>query len=206
MRELGWDEAIREMPSERVATSLKQLAEGHQRFRSGQPRKQSYTQADLKALAKVQTPCAAVIACSDSRVAPEIVFDQPLGGIFASRVPGNVASDSAKWMLDMAVSDLHVPLVIVLGHIGCVAVGQIVSGKISGDGGVLRLDVQKAVHRARMKNTDNLYRQAVIENVVLTIENLKQYSFAVQKAIEQHELGLLGGFYDMESGEVHLLC
>jgi carbonic anhydrase len=204
MHEKSWQDAILEMPSPRVADSLKKLAEGHKRFLEGRPRSIIYTKDKLQSLAAGQTPVAAVVACSDSRVAPEILFDQPLGGIFASRVPGNVASDSAKWMLELAVADIGVPLVIVLGHTGCLAVGEIVHGKIGGGGGSLRLDVQKAVHRARLKNPHDLHREAVIENVGVTLENLRRESFAVQKAIGRGEVGLVGGYYEMDTGEVHL--
>jgi carbonic anhydrase len=192
------------MPSQKIADALSNLADGHHRFLSGQPHRWTYSKEELQAMSASQSPIAAIVACSDSRVAPEILFDQPLGGIFASRVPGNVASDSAKWMLDMAVGELHVPVAIVLGHIGCVAVNQIVDGRIGGDGGSLRLDIQKAVHRARLKNVENVRRQSVIENVFLTIDNLKEHSMAVRRALDRQELGLLGGAYDMATGEIHL--
>ena len=205
MRERGWHDAIAATRSDRVVSALRNLEEGHKRFRAGKPQAQSYSQEVLRKIATIQRPSAAVIACSDSRVAPEIIFDQPLGGIFASRVPGNVASDSAKWMLEIAVTELKVPLVMVLGHTGCLAVGQLVDGKIGGAGGGLRLDVQKAVHRARMGGNEDIYRRAVIENVLITLENLKRDSFAVQKAIAAGELGLVGAFYDMKTGEVHLI-
>lgn len=144
MPKQSWDNALAAAVDPRVRASLEILHDGHRRFREGTPQAKAYTPDDLERIATRQKPVAAVVACSDSRVAPEIVFDQPLGSIFASRVPGNVASDSAKWMLELAVSELHVPLVIVLGHLGCLAVGQILEGR-SGPGGALRLDVQKAV-------------------------------------------------------------
>ena len=71
------------------------------RFRTGQSRAVAYSPDQLRQLSEKQTPKVAIIACSDSRVTPEVVFDQPLGTVFASRVPGNVASDSAKWMLEI---------------------------------------------------------------------------------------------------------
>lgn len=155
----------------------------------------------MEAIATGQSPVAPTIACSDSRTAPEIVFDQPLGAVFASRV----ASDSAKWMLDIAVAELRVPLVIVLGHTRCLAVGQLLVGRIGGSGGVLRLDVQKAVHRARMKSPADLYRVAVEENVALTVEKLRRDSYAVQKALDRGDLDILGAVYDMDTGAVELL-
>ena len=205
MKTLTWEEAIAVEPNDHVREALQQLHEGHLRFRGGRPLTSAYTEEQLRELSAKQYPIAAVVACSDSRVAPEILFDQPLGSIFASRVPGNVASDSAKWMLDIAVTEIKVPLVMVLGHTGCLAVGQIVEGKIGGSGGMLRSDVQKAVHRARLSNPQDLYLQSVVENVRLTVENLKRDSYAVQKAFERGEFGLIGAYYDMQTGEVVLI-
>ena len=205
MQRQTWEEAIAAETNDHVREALEQMHEGHRRFREGRPLATAYTQEQIRELSVKQYPIAAVVACSDSRVAPEILFDQPLGSIFASRVPGNVASDSAKWMLDIAVTEIKVPLVIVLGHTGCLAVGQIVEGKIGGSGGMLRSDVQKAVHRARLENPEDLYLQSVIENVGLTVENLKRDSYAVQKAFERGEFGLIGAYYDMPTGEVVLL-
>lgn len=205
MKTQSWEEAIAAEPNDHVREALEAMHQGHRRFREGRPLATTYTEAQLKEIAVKQFPIAAVVACSDSRVAPEILFDQPLGSIFASRVPGNVASDSAKWMLDIAVTEIKVPLVMVLGHTGCLAVGQIVEGKIGGSGGMLRSDVQKAVHRARLTNPTDLYLQSVVENVGLTVENLKRDSYAVQKAFERGEFGLIGAYYDMPTGEVVLL-
>src|SRR2546421_9902116 len=99
------------------------LVAGNERFRSGNGGQHPYSPANLEILASTQQrPIAAVLACSDSRVAPEIIFDQPLGGLFSSRVPGNCVADSARWALEMAVVDLEVPLVVVLGHTGSLAI------------------------------------------------------------------------------------
>lgn len=193
------------MPAGPVRDALTELYEGHRRFREGRPEARTYTVEQLQTIATHQNPIAAVVACSDSRISPEIVFDQPLGGIFASRVPGNVASDSAKWMLEIAVTELKVPLVMVLGHTRCLAVGQIVEGKVGGSGGDLRLDVQKAVERARKRGGEDLYRRSIVENVVQTVENLREESRAVQRAIEAGDLGLVGGLYDMDAGEVTVI-
>jgi carbonic anhydrase len=201
----SWEETVSSESHPRIAESLQELWLGHERFREQAPRNQSYSESELRHIAENQQPMAAIVACSDSRVAPEILFDQPLGGIFVSRVPGNVASDSAKWMLDIAVTELKVPLVLVLGHTGCLAIGQLLAGRVSSAGGTLRFDVQKAVHRARMGGSEGVFDRAVIENVRLTMENLRRDSFAVQRAIERGELGLYGGYYQMDLGEVRLL-
>lgn len=193
------------LANERAILALDELQAGYERFRSCTPSNEVYSADRIHGLWEQQTPIAAIIACCDSRISPEILFDQPLGSVFASRVPGNVASDSAKWMLEIAVSELKVPVVFVMGHIGCLAIGQMVENKVGLAGGSLRFDIHMAIHRARMKSPNNVYRQAVEENVHLTIENLLSHSHATRVALDEHRLVIVGGVYEMETGEVRLL-
>jgi carbonic anhydrase len=184
---------------------MSELLEGNSRFRSGRPRQVAYSPDQLRALAETQTPKVAIIACSDSRVTPEVVFDQPLGTVFASRVPGNVASDSAKWMLELAVGEFKVPLVLVLGHTGCLAVGQLLEGDKGGAGGMHRFAVLNAVYKAKAKRPDDLYLQAIEENVAQTVEQLVRDLYTLRSAILNGTTSIIGGVYDMPSGEVRMI-
>jgi carbonic anhydrase len=76
-----------------------------------------------------QHPHAAILCCSDSRVAPEILFDQGLGDLFTVRVAGNVMREDEIGSLEYAVGHLHVPLIVILGHTGCGAVRAVVDGE-----------------------------------------------------------------------------
>ncbi len=185
--------------------ALDALMEGNRRFRTNTPVHLQYTQDRLVDLSKGQKPIAAVVACMDSRVSPEIVFDQPLGSIFVSRVPGNVAADSVKWMLELSVAELHVPLVVVVGHTGCLAIGQLLHGDKGGPGGALRHEIRHAVLQAQSLHPDDLYREAVIQNAKLTVEKLKRDSMAVARAVENKQLEIVSALYEMETGEVHLV-
>jgi carbonic anhydrase len=185
---------------EAARQAMDQLLEGNRRFRSGLSRPRLYTPSQIAALAEAPRPVAAVLACSDSRVSPEIVFDQPLGALFVSRVPGNVASDGAKWMLELAVSVLEVPLVLVMGHTECLAVKQVVDGQIEGPGGRLRDEVAVAVERARERAAVDLMRTAVLENARYTVERLMAESRAVATAVESGQACLKTGVYDVYSG------
>jgi carbonic anhydrase len=189
----------------RAQEVLDTLMEGNQRFREGSPKSYVYTPDKLRGLAQVQTPIAAIVACADSRVSPEIVFDQPLGTIFASRVPGNVASDSAKWMLELAVGEFKVPLVMILGHTGCLAVGQLLEGDKGGAGGLHRFAVLSAVYRAKAKRPDDLYRAAIEENAIQTVEQLARDLYTLRSAILDGTTSCVAGVYDMESGGVKVL-
>jgi carbonic anhydrase len=185
--------------------ALDTLLEGNARFREGRPKDYYYTPDTLSKLSQTQQPIAAIVGCADSRVSPEVIFDQPLGKIFASRVPGNVASDSAKWMLDIAVQEFKVPLVLVMGHTGCLAVGQLLEGDKGGSGGNLRHAVLNAVYEARTKRPKDLFKQAVVENALQTVRHLIRDSYVVQRALKDNVLDLRAAYYDMATGEVHVL-
>ncbi len=189
----------------RAEQVLAELLEGNKRFREGNSKAYRYSPSDLLHISTHQTPLAGIIACADSRVSPELVFNQPLGSIFASRVPGNVASDSAKWMLDIAVNEFKVPLVMVMGHTGCLAVGQLLDGDKGGAGGLHRFSVLSAVYRAKTKRPENLYRQAVEENVLQTVEHLARDSYSLRAALIDGTTSIVGAVYNMETGEVELL-
>ena len=204
-RELEWEAAIARQSNERTRDAVAELNAGQRRYRDHKSRVRNYGPEQLKELVANPNPIAAVVACSDSRVAPEVILDQGLGQLFVSRVPGNVASDGTKWMLEIAVSELHVPLVMVIGHTGCLAIAQSVEGRTAMAGGTLRYDVAKAVDRARMAHSTDLYVGAVRENVLITLENLRRESYATQNAIRDRQLGLLGGVYDMETGAINLI-
>jgi carbonic anhydrase len=186
-----------------AAASLKLLMDGNQRFRSGASSHYRYPPDLLQEIATGQEPSAAVITCVDRRVVPETIFDQPVGSIFVSRVPGAVASESAKWMLEIAES-LSVPLVVIMGHTDCLAVGQVVQG-LSGPGGSLRMDIARAVHVARMKGEGDLYRRSVIENTLQTARELRNDSLHVRRAVSENRLAIVSALYDVFTGEVELL-
>lgn len=184
---------------------LTELMAGNRRFRCGEARPHVYSLHELRDLAARQHPRVAIIACSDSRVSPDIVFDQPLGTVFASRVPGNVASDSAKWMLEIALGEFKVPLVMVLGHSGCLAVGQLLEGDKGGAGGMHRFVVSNAVYRAKAKRPADLYRQAIEENVAQTAEQLVRDLDILRAALLEGTTSIVGGVYEMETGEAKLI-
>ena len=191
--------------TERSKQVLDELLEGNRRFREGNPRTYRYSPEDLHSISKNQQPLAGIIACADSRVSPELVFDQPLGAIFASRVPANVASDSAKWMLDIAINEFKVPLVMVMGHTGCLAVGQLLNGDKGGAGGLHRFSVLSAVYRAQAKKPTDLYRAAVEENVSQTVEHLARDSYSLNAALLAGTTSIVGSVYNMQTGEVEIL-
>ena len=107
---------------------LQRLIDGNRRYVDGRLQHPNQTPARREEVARGQKPFAAVVACADSRVAPEVVFDQGLGDLFVLRVAGNVANDMILGSLEYAVLHLGVGLVAVIGHKGCGAVQAAIGG------------------------------------------------------------------------------
>src|SRR5262249_2700837 len=101
---------------------VKALLDGNQRFGSGASIHPHLDASVRAAQAEKQTPWAAVLTCADSRVGPEVIFDQGIGDLFVVRVAGNIASSDAVASLAYAVEHLGVTAIIVLGHEQCGAV------------------------------------------------------------------------------------
>src|SRR5688572_16994 len=108
--------------------ATKRLVYGNRRFVNGETQHPNQSAEHRLALAKGQAPFAVVVACSDSRVCPEIVFDQGLGDLFVIRVAGNTIGNVELGSIEYAVEHLHAKLVIVVGHEKCGAVGAAVKG------------------------------------------------------------------------------
>lgn len=102
---------------------LEALAAGNARYRAGRPHHPHQAAVDRAALVDGQRPIAAVVACSDARVPPSVVLDQGLGDLFVIRVAGHALGDNVVASVHYAVEQLGVPVVLVLGHEGCGAVG-----------------------------------------------------------------------------------
>ncbi len=180
------------------------LLTGNARFRKGASEVHFYSAEEVSRLASEPShPRAVVIACSDSRVSPEIIFDQPLGCLFVSRVPGNCATESARWAVELAVGELGVPLVVVMAHTGCLAVGQIIDGRVGGPGGSMRLTISYAVHRARQHGTADLLREAVVENAKMSARELIDNLPPLRKALNAGTAQVVVALYDMPTGLVH---
>ncbi len=110
------------IPAINPDTALQRLIEGNARFVRGEPLQQSPSPRQLADLTQGQSPFATILGCSDSRVPPEMVFDQGLGDLFIVRVAGNVVSTEILGSLGYALAHLHTSLFVVLGHEGCGAV------------------------------------------------------------------------------------
>ncbi|MGW6928497.1 carbonic anhydrase [Lentzea sp. NPDC054927] len=160
-------------------------------------------------------PCACVLGCADSRVPPEIVFDDGLGDIFTIRAAGEVLDSSVIGSIEYAVEHLHVPLVVVLGHAGCGAVSATIDvirgkGHVTGDISTLVRTIEPAVRaiepavRATAPHTDDraFLAACVAEQALRTAEILQERSVIIRTAMARNALGVVAASYDLRSGRV----
>lgn len=185
---------------------LEKLLEGNRRFISG-GRTGASAAWDPDAMLAGQEPFAAVLGCSDSRVPPEQVFDLGPGEIFVVRVAGNIAGPSQTGSLEYAVSHLHVPLLLVLGHDDCGAVNAALKSSTIGAIGDLIEHVRFAVDHVLEsgEDTHDLLFEAVRANVLRTMGDLVGRSSVIAKAVQDGRLSLVGALFSLESGEVSVL-
>ena len=191
--------------------SLRELVAGNERFVKGQTINPRRSPSDFSALEKGQYPHAVVIACSDSRVAPEILFDVGVGDLFVVRLAGNVidgAGVTVKGSTEYAIAEFKAPLIVVLGHSDCGAVKaaiQHIDARDSLPGsinGLVEL-LKPAVIKSKSMAGDAL-ANAIIQNVKDGVAKLQQLEPIVAPAVKAGKVKVVGGVYDLKTGRVTL--
>lgn len=191
-------------PTMNAGDALKLLLEGNQRFIEGKLEHPNQSVERRDEVAKGQHPFAAVLACSDSRTAPEIIFDRGLGDLFVARVAGNVADQVVIESLDYSVKHLGVRLVMILGHNRCGAVTAAVAGhEEEGDVGPMLTELRPAVEAAKGMPGDTV-ENAVRENVKLVMRKLAT-SEELSSMVKSGELKIVGGVYDLGTGKIDMV-
>lgn len=156
----------------------------------------------MRQLVSGQHPHAEILSCSDSRVPPEIVFDQGLGDLFIVRVAGNVATDSELGSLEYGAEHLHVPLIVVLGHESCGAVTAAVqSGAAEGHIATLVELIKPAVEKTRGMSGDPV-ANAVRMNVELVVKQLRSSTPILSEMVAHGKVKIVGAVYSIETGSV----
>jgi carbonic anhydrase len=186
---------------------VKELKDGNARFVAGKSKHPDQTVARRAELAKGQHPKAAILGCADSRVPPELVFDEGLGDLFVVRVAGNVADPIDLGSLEYAVEHLGVGVVVVLGHHSCGAVKATVdaSGVLEAQGniGAILAEIAPAVNQAKATpGKEGLVDDAVHANAARTAGALVERSPVLKKAVEEKKLKIVTAVYDLASGKV----
>lgn len=184
---------------------LNALLEGNLRFAAGQPQNPHQDDARRKEVLGGQTPFAVILTCSDSRVPPEIIFDQGVGDLFVVRTAGNVVDDIALGSIEYAVEHLNAPLIVVLGHQKCGAVSAAVQGgEIPGHIADIVREIEPAIAAARDLPGD-LADNTVKTNVAQMVEKLKTSAPILKEFFEADKIQVVGMRYELTTGKVSQL-
>ena len=184
------------------------LKEGNQRFVAGRPEHPSQSIDHRATLAVEQRPTTVVFGCADSRVAAEIIFDQGLGDMFVVRTAGHVIDSAVLGSIEYAVSELDVPLVVVLGHDNCGAVRATLAALDDGHvpGGFVRDVVERVTPSIMLGRRDGLTRVDEFEtrHVIETGAQLLSRSIAIAERVKDGELAIVGVTYRLADGRIVL--
>lgn len=186
------------------ARALQFLKDGNQRYVSGKTMRQSDDSRDRTELAeKSQRPFAAVFGCSDSRTAPEILFDVGIGQLFVVRTAGNVADAISIGSMEFAVSNFFVPLILVMGHEKCGAVAGAVSGADFGPNiGAIVREIQPSLEKMRSAGDEGVEQRCENENIRHTVAKLNS-SPILSQYVKDKKLLILGAKYGLNTGVVN---
>lgn len=180
------------------------LLAGNRRFASGRTRVRA-VMAQRAALVAGQHPEAVVLACADSRVSPELLFDQSLGDLFVVRAAGNVEDPIILGSMEYAVEHLHAKLIVVLGHGSCGAVKAALSGDEMPSPNLVALvdKIRPTVQRlnACFEGAELVERGAKANARHTAIEVMTN-SKILREAVEKGHLKIVSGFYDLTTGMV----
>ena len=188
--------------------AVQSLMDGNARFVSGKPASRPLVSRVLR-LAGGQSPFATVLACADSRVPVETLFDREPGDIFVVRLAGNFVSDAALASIEFATAVLKAPLVMVLGHTSCGAVKAALDyvhndATFPGHIQLLAEALAPAARYARDRGDDAWYN-AVAENVRLNVEKLRTSQPIMADALSRGDVEVVGAVYDLRTGRVELV-
>lgn len=186
---------------------LQKLLEGNQRFSAWHPIHPDESRERVIEISKEQHPFAVVLSCSDSRVPPELVFDQGLGDLFVIRTAGNVIGDFEIGSVEYAVEHLGVRLILVMGHRQCGAIKAFVEGGEQ-EGHIeeivenIRDEVE--VRKIPLEAKDRL-ELCISANILHGVHQLEQQSSIIREKLEKKDLQIRAAQYDIENGVVTIL-
>src|SRR5438309_7955379 len=200
------DPAHSDQPSVVPAEAISKLKEGNGHYTSGTLQHPGQTAERRTELANTQHPFATIVSCSDSRVPPEIVFDQGLGDLFIVRVAGNVINDEGLGSVEYSVDHLGTRLILVLGHQSCGAVKAAretiaAKGKAPEHIESLVTAIKPAVEATAKDDLETTVK-ANVKNVV---QALRSSTPILKAKVDSGEIQVIGGYYSLDTGAVTFL-
>jgi carbonic anhydrase len=186
--------------------ALQKLMEGNKRYIDFKRTYPDQDQVRLKVVAQAQHPFAVILGCADSRVPPELLFDQGLGDLFVIRVAGNILDDGTLASIEFATAELGVPLVMVLGHERCGAVAATLNGgEIPGHISRLVEAIKPALAEVQGQRGEKL-DNAVRANIRMVVRQIKSNHAILAELVQQGKLKVVGGRYDLDNGALEMIA
>lgn len=188
---------------------LSLLMEGNERYVNAGMFERDYS-AQVAQTAEGQYPSAVVLGCVDSRVPPEIVFDQGIGDIFSARVAGNFANTDILGSMEFATAVAGSKLIMVLGHAECGAVKGACDHVELGNLTHTLSNLAPAIYAVEMDGPRTSKNKAFVEavahmNVQMTVQNILDRSPVINDLVDQGKVMVVGAMYDVATGQVTLL-
>ena len=186
---------------------LDKLKAGNEKFVSGHPIHPDETLNRIRELKKGQKPFVVLVSCSDSRIPPELVFDQGLGDVFSIRTAGNIIGDYELGSIEYAVEHLNCKLIVVLGHEDCGAIEAYASSENEKPNAdhiqnlinyIAAEDEEKNVP-ANLKSNMEILTKA---NITHGVNLLKASTPVLKPLVDKNEIKVIGAYYDLDNGKV----
>lgn len=191
--------------------AIERLFKGNQRYTSGKTKSRNFA-STRAALAGGQNPYAGILSCADSRVGPELCFDEERGDLFVARVAGNYVTNDILASLEYGVAVLNTPAIMVLGHTSCGAVSAAVSAfekqaEFPGHIQNIVTELMPAVRAAASESpaAGSLLHAATIQNIKRTVQSLQEATPILDRAVQAGKLKVVGGLYHLDTGRVELI-
>lgn len=186
--------------------ALRKLMGGNRRFVEGKSIRPRQDSATIEKLERGQQPFATIVACSDSRVPNELIFDQGLGDLFIIRTAGQVSAAASYGSMEFAATKLGTKLLVVLGHTECGAVDAAMKRPENAPGHIVTLinEIKPAAAKAA-KMPGNKLANAVRQNVIDQVMNLRDLEPILYPMYTKGEILIVGAVYDIQSGKVEFL-
>lgn len=185
--------------------ALRKLLEGNGRFVSGNVTHPNQSAERRAGVISAQHPFAVIVSCSDSRIPPEIIFDQGIGDIFVIRTAGEAMDSATLGTIEYAIEHLNASLIVVLGHDNCGAVkAAVTGGEAPGHINYLVEAIKPAVDKAKGMSGDILNNSIDVNtrDIVAQLGSTKPILF---EAVKEGKLKIVGARYHLDTGRVDLL-
>ncbi len=183
--------------------ALKRLMDGNVRYVQDRLEHPNRTSESRTAAADSQSPFAIIVGCSDSRVAPEILFDQGIGDLFVVRVAGNVIGPIELDSVEYSALYLNSKVILVMGHESCGAVDAVIQGKTKDIEAVAKI-IEPVVRKAKKTKSPDLLNVCIKKNALNMKEFLKN-SPSIRKLVQEGKIEVEAAYYNLNTGVVEIL-